>query len=120
MELTINTLLGDNRPEVVDVLRAPGQPLQQMISEPDLERDAFKKELGLMLMGGESERPSSGKPLTDRIKEKFKKWFSKKRKEKAFFREEDDPANTQEPADSEEEVISFYAPVGLRKGERNG
>ena len=118
-ELTLETLLEQSLPAegpTLEVMRPPGDYPQPEPPGHNPEVDAFKRELGQMLRGDAPAITSSTPPLKERIKAKLKKWFSRKPKGK---QSEEDPASTLSPSEPDEEVITFYAPEGLRKGERN-
>lgn len=110
LQTTVETLLGQSEP--VEVLRPPGAWGEQPHSSHEV--DAFKRDLGKMLQGSITEPPNASKPLPSRIKDKLKRWFNRKKPAKE---EEKDSASTVSPSEPDEEVISFYAPEGLRKGE---
>lgn len=111
LQATVNTLLEQSEP--VEVLRPPSAWREQPRSSHEV--DSFKRDLGRMLHGDASKSQTPSKPLPMLIKERLKRWFSRK---KPLKEEEKDSASTVSPSEPDEEVISFYAPEGLRKGER--
>jgi hypothetical protein len=110
LSATVETLLGHIEP--VEVIRPPSPWREQTRASGEV--DDFKRDLGLMLQGSHSESTNTSERLSTRIKSKLKKWFSRKKQSPT---EEKDAASTVSPSEPDEEVISFYAPEGLRKGE---
>lgn len=108
LSATVETLLGQSDP--VEVIRPPS-PWREPTGVSG-EVAVFKRDLGRMLQGDLAEPASQ--PLSVRLKAKLKQWFSRRKKLKE---EEKDAASTVSPSEPDEEVISFYAPAGLRKGE---
>jgi len=108
LSAAVETLLGHSEP--VEVIRPPS-PWREP-TRINAEVAVFKRDLGRMLQG-DSIEPAS-QPLSARLKCKLKQWFSRRKKPKE---EEKDAASTVSPSEPDEEVISFYAPAGLRKGE---
>ena len=107
---TVETLLGHIEP--VEVIRPPSPWPEQIRASGEV--DDFKRDLRLMLQGSHSASSSTSDLLSTRIKSKLKQWFSCKKLSQAV---EKDATSTVSPSEPDEEVISFYAPEGLRKGE---
>lgn len=111
LHATVDTLL--HQPVQVEVLRPPSAWREQPRNSHEV--DSFKRDMGRLLQGDASKAPNPSKPLPTLIKDKLKRWFSRK---KQLKEEEKDSASTVSPSEPDEEVISFYAPEGLRRGER--
>ena len=111
LQATVEALI-PHVPQPVEVLRPPSPFREQ--PRGSTEVDAFKRDLGMLLQGQTSTNTNNAKPLGTLIKEKLKKWFHRKKKVKEEVK---DSASTVSPSEPDEEVISFYAPEGLRKGE---